>query len=124
MYAKRVISILYVSLERSGDTSMRGFSRLTKKDLMKRIKNARVDSEIQAADLLAVVATILKKQLDEDIAREVKPLFFRGGTVTLETTSSLIAQEIRLQEAMLKDAINKELGKTMVKHFLWRVVSF
>lgn len=91
---------------------------------MKRIKNARVDSEIQAADLLAVVATILKKQLDEDIAREVKPLFFRGGTVTLETTSSLIAQEIRLQEAMLKDAINKELGKTMVKHFLWRVVSF
>jgi len=102
---------------------MRRLSRLTKKDLMKRIRNAKVGSEIEAADILTVVLRVLKQIFKEDIAHEVKPLFFRNGTVTLETTSSIIAQEIRLREAIFKEAINKELGSETVKHFLWRVVS-
>ena len=96
-------------------------SRLTKKDMMKRIKNAGIGSEIQATDVLQAVEKALGEQFDTTIAKEVKPLFFRNGTVTLESTSSVIAQEVRLQEEKLRIAINNALGKEMVTHFLWRI---
>ena len=100
---------------------MRGPLRLTKDDMMKRIKNAGIGSAIHATDVLDVVKKVITKEFDEEIAKTVQPLFFRHGTVTIRTSSSIIAQEIRLTEDELKKRINESLGKEIVTHFLWRV---
>lgn len=99
------------------------FSRLTRKDLFKRVNHAGIGSAIQATDILDVVTKSLNALFPKDIASEVKALFFRNGTVTLETSSSIIAQEIRLQESELKRVINEALKKEVVTHFLWRISS-
>ena len=100
---------------------MRGLGRLTKDDMMKRIKSAGIGSAIHATDVLEVVKKVLTKEFEEDIAKKVTPLFFRNGTVTLRTSSSIIAQEVRLRESEFAKRINEQLGKEMVAHFLWRV---
>ena len=95
--------------------------RLTKQDMMKRIKNAGIGSEIAATEVLEAVSLALAKEFEGEIASAVKPLFFRNNTVTLRANSSIIAQEIRLKEEALAKRINEQLGKEMVKHFLWRI---
>ena len=100
---------------------MRGLGRLTKDDMMKRIKNAGIGSAVHATDVLDVVKKVLTKEFEEDIARKVTPLFFRNGTITLRTTSSIIAQEVRLREKEFAKRINEQLGKNAVSHFLWRI---
>lgn len=100
---------------------MKGFGRLTKGDMMKRIKSAGIGSTIHATDVLDVAKKVLIKEFEEDVASQVNPLFFRNGTVTLRTSSSLIAQEVRLREGEFAKRINEQLGKEVVTHFLWRV---
>ena len=97
------------------------FGRLTKGDMMKRIKHAGIGSEVHATDVLEVVRQEIAKEFEPDISKEVHPLFFRNKTVTLRSSSSLIAQEVRLKEAELASRINETLGKEVVAHFLWRI---
>jgi hypothetical protein len=98
-----------------------GLSRLTKKDLLQRVKNAGIGSEVHATEVLGIVDQVLHEMFDDSLVNEIRPLFFRNGTVTLESTSSIIAQEVRTQEKTVADNINKRLGKVYVKHFLWRI---
>ncbi|MBD3311720.1 MAG: DUF721 domain-containing protein [Candidatus Magasanikbacteria bacterium] len=70
--------------------------------------------QVEASQIVEITEKVLKNMFDNDIAKHAKPLFLKNRTLTISCSSSVAAQEIRLNQAKIVKKINKELGKKEV----------
>jgi len=55
-----------------------------------------------------------------DLGRQVKAVKFIQGTLTIQTSSSVLSQEIKLNESQIKEEVNGILGEKVIKHLAFR----
>ena len=70
--------------------------------------------QVEAAQFVEIAEDIIKNMFDKDIAHHAKPLFLKNRTLTISCSSSVMAQEIRLNQAEIVKKINEKLGKKEV----------
>lgn len=51
----------------------------------------------------------------KDLNQKIKFCYFKKGTLSLKTESSVLSQEIKLRERELKERINKKIGQKILK---------
>jgi len=66
--------------------------------------------QVTAAQVLEHAQTALTELLGVELAPQAKPLFLKNRTLTVNCSSSAVAQEIRLKQSQIVDHINLKLG--------------
>lgn len=79
----------------------------------KMISQSPLKKQVEASGVVSHAEEIFRELFHEE-AKYVRPLFLKNRTLTITCTSSVIAQEIRLNQAMIVGKINDKLGKTEV----------
>lgn len=77
-------------------------------------QNNPLKNQIESAELVQVVKNVMVELFGEELAKEANPLFLKNRTITISCSSSIIAQEIRLNQAEIVQRINNLLGKSDV----------
>lgn len=76
-------------------------------------RNAPLAKQLESAEIVAIAEDVLTS-IFGDLARQVKPLFLKNRTLTVSCANSSIAQEIRLNQAVIVEKMNERLGKNEV----------
>lgn len=66
--------------------------------------------QVQAASVLDAATTVFEQRFGKEEAAQVVPRFVKNKTLTVTCSSSVIAQEIRLNQAEIVDQINDVCG--------------
>jgi predicted nucleic acid-binding Zn ribbon protein len=80
----------------------------------KLIHNDPLKNQIESAEVVEIVKSVMVELFGEDLAKDANPLFLKNRTITISCASSVIAQEIRLNQADIVQKINDKLGKNEV----------
>jgi len=79
------------------------------------IVRAGLEKEVAAALVIEEFKKVLLKKFGQKILKRVKILHFKNGILSLSVLSSVIAQEIKLNEKNLLKKINEKFGKKLVE---------
>lgn len=71
-------------------------------------------NQVEAAQVVEFTEEVLTGMFGEDLAKHAKPLFLKNRTLTISCSSSVIAQEIRLNQHEIVEKVNDKLGKKEV----------
>ena len=83
-----------------------------KQPLGKTGENAR---RIAATIVLQKADVALEKVFGQEAAKNLKPVTFRDGELTIEVGHGVWAQDLALQRPEAIEAINSELGQSLVR---------
>ncbi|MFA4831543.1 MAG: DUF721 domain-containing protein [Patescibacteria group bacterium] len=64
--------------------------------------------------IIKIAQSVFEELFGREQAVHAKPLFLKNRTLTVTCSSSVIAQEIRLNQAKIVEQINNKLGKNEV----------
>lgn len=81
------------------------------------IRRAGVEKEVLAALVIKEAKKVLAEKFGERIFKKIKILSFKNGILSISVLSSVIAQEIKINEGNLLGKINKKFGKKIVENF-------
>ncbi len=70
---------------------------------------------MRANSVLRFFAKIAPEAIGEEAAKQIKPLYFKNGILTVACLSSLAMQEAQYREQEIVDKINKELEGEVVR---------
>lgn len=70
--------------------------------------------QLDDAEVVEVAERVFADLFEPDLAIHVKPLFLKNRTLTVTTSSSAVATEIRLNQKDIVAKINDTLGKNEV----------
>lgn len=73
-----------------------------------------LQGQLDAAKVVEAAEQALLEIFGEELAPHAKPLFLKNRTLTISCSTSAMAQEIRLNQAKIVDAVNKALGNKEV----------
>lgn len=76
--------------------------------------NKPLQKQLDATAVVEAAEAVFREVFPEDLALHAKPLFLKNRTLTVTCTSSVLAQEIRLNQATIVQKINEKLGKSEV----------
>lgn len=75
--------------------------------------NATMRRQIEASDVVVYAEGVFLDMFGQE-SKHVKPLFLKNRTLTITCASSVIAQEIRMNQAAIVEKINQKMGKNEV----------
>ena len=87
-----------------------------KKILGEGIKKKGLGKSIQAALVCEDVEKAIQERLPAAIADKVKVVSLKNYAVSIKTSSSVIAQELKLREADILQQLNDKFGAGVVKN--------
>ena len=73
-----------------------------------------LQKQVEAGQIVEFAEEVFRDLFGEEQAVHAKPLFLKNRTLTVTCSSSVIAQEIRLNQAKIVQKLNKKLGKDEV----------
>ncbi len=73
-------------------------------------KDLGLKAQLETSRVLDIASEVISELFKKDMASHAKPLFLKNRTLTISCTSSSMAQEIRLNQAMIVAEINRRLG--------------
>lgn len=85
--------------------------------LSKKFNQMGIGKSITAALVCEKFDELAQDILGESIAAETKAVSFKDHLLTVQTSSPVIAQEIKLHEHDIHEAINEKLGEGVVRQF-------
>jgi len=77
-------------------------------------QNTVLGMQVEASRVVDLANELFAQFFGKENAEHVRPLFLKNKTLTVSCTSSVIAQEIRLNQANIVEAINKKIGEEVV----------
>ncbi|EKD68129.1 MAG: hypothetical protein ACD_48C00068G0001 [uncultured bacterium] len=77
-------------------------------------ENPSLQNQVDGSEAVEIATGVFLELFGEGMAKEAKPLFLKNRTLTVSCTSSAMANEIRLNQAKIVDALNKKMGKSEV----------
>ncbi|MCB9798112.1 DUF721 domain-containing protein [Candidatus Nomurabacteria bacterium] len=85
------------------------------KDAIKsKMKGTALQGQLDATQVVEMANSVFEAIFPEDQVIHVKPLFLKNRTLTVSCSSSVVAQEIRLNQKKLVDHLNKKMGDKLV----------
>ncbi len=82
--------------------------------LQKKLDSTPFKKQLESVEVVAVAELVLRELCAANLAEASKPWFLKNRTLTISCASSVIAQEIRLNQAEIVQKINEKLGKDKV----------
>lgn len=76
-------------------------------------KNSSLSKQVESAGVVEASEAVFKAMFGE-LSVQAKPLFLKNRTLTVSCASSAMAQEIRVNQAVIVEKINAALGKNEV----------
>lgn len=76
--------------------------------------NLPLKKQLESAEAVVAAELVLRELFAVELFEAAKPLFLKNRTLTISCASSVIAQEIRLNQAEIVQKINAKLGKNEV----------
>lgn len=70
-----------------------------------------LQQQVETGNILLIAVDVIQELFGKEFAPEVKPLFVKNRTLTITCSSSVISQEIHLNQAKIVEAINTKLGQ-------------
>lgn len=89
-----------------------------RKILSVNIQASQGRSEMRIAHIFEACRATLQELWGEERAAFVRCSSFKEGSLRLETSSAAAAQEIRIQGAGLRNAMNRRLGSLVVREIV------
>lgn len=87
--------------------------------LLKRaLVRAKVDVVVQAAQVVSAMQSVLDERYGADAGIVVRSL--KAGTLSIGVTHAAARAELQLYSGELMEAVNNELGKSIVKRLAFR----
>ncbi len=77
-------------------------------------KSKLTSQQIESGDAITAAEKAVIDVFGKELSAHAKPLYLKNRTMTVTCTSSVLAQEIRLNQAKIVNAINSYLGKKEV----------
>ncbi len=94
---------------------------MDRKLLYSALQRANITKQIDATRILEFVVQLLAKRWGDKIKNKAKPLYVKNGQLVIAVLSSVLANEIRLQQHRIIQEINKEFGKNTVTKISFEV---
>jgi predicted nucleic acid-binding Zn ribbon protein len=69
--------------------------------------------QVEASQIVEIAEKVLEEMFGE-LSKHAKPLFLKNRTLTISCSTSVMAQEIRLNQMDIVEKVNKALGKKEV----------
>ncbi|MFA5076394.1 MAG: DUF721 domain-containing protein [Patescibacteria group bacterium] len=79
------------------------------------IKKAGISRQVEAVLVLEAFSVVVKKILGENVTKRIKPLHLKNRTLTVACLSSVLAQELQLNQQQVIQAINRKFSQTVVE---------
>ncbi len=76
--------------------------------------HAPLKKHLDTAYVIEAAGLIFDELFDDQKGVAVKPLFLKNRTLTVTCSSSIIAQEIRINQAAIVEKINAKIGKSEI----------
>lgn len=76
--------------------------------------NKPLKKQLEASQVIDVASHVFQELFGEDGAKHIIPQFLKNRTLTVTCASSVVAQEIRLNQMTIVEKINEKLGKNDV----------
>lgn len=90
--------------------------------LQDRVKQqGSLKNQVEASQAVEAAERVFVAMFGLDLAAHAKPLFLKNRTLTVSCVSSVMAQEIRLNQQQIVDQINAALGKSDVDRIRYLV---
>jgi predicted nucleic acid-binding Zn ribbon protein len=83
--------------------------------LPKAVKRAGIHKQVDSAHIIEAAEKVFQSDLPEGVSRDLKPAFVRHSTLAVAVLSGAAAQELHFREDEILGAINKRLGREVVK---------
>lgn len=81
------------------------------------LKRREIKKQIEAVEVCKIADRILK----EGGSNDAKAAFFRNSTLQIKCPNSPLANEIQLHKERIKNEINEEIGKELIKDLFTRI---
>lgn len=82
------------------------------------LKKREIKQQIEAIEVCKTADRILKEAFGKDNA---KAAFFRNSTLQIKCPNSVLANKIQFRKEKIKNDVNRELGKKLVKDVLTKI---
>lgn len=80
--------------------------------LIQRRFRGRQGERMEAAMIIEYVRQALTAVVDNESMSEIRPLYIKDGRAVIAVAHSLVAQELKLHERAIIEAVNKKIGST------------
>ena len=89
--------------------------------LQKNIKKAGISRQVEATLVLERFNRVAADVFDERILQKIKPLHLKDKVITVACLSSVVAQELKLNEIKIIKEINSYFNKEVVERLRFMV---
>ncbi len=79
------------------------------------LKREGIQKQIESAEVCKIADRVLKTALGDN---DTKAVFFRNGNIQIRCPNSVIANEIQLRKERIKNEINDDFGRELIKNIL------
>jgi len=82
--------------------------------LPKSLERSKIGRQVEISMILEEFNRVVEKILGEKATRRIKPLYLKNKVITVATLSSVLAQELKLNEEKIIKKINEKFGREIV----------
>lgn len=82
------------------------------------LKKKQIKKQIEAVGICKIADRILKEAFG---SKDAKAVFFKNSTLQIKCSNSVLANEIQLRKERIRNEINEEVGKEIVKNILTKI---
>ena len=86
--------------------------------LPKFLQRQGIKKQIEAVEVCKIADKILKEAFG---SKDAKAVFFKNSTLQIKCSNSVLANEIQLRKERIRNEINEEVGKEIVKNILTKI---
>jgi hypothetical protein len=76
----------------------------------KTIKQAGIDSQIQASKILKLFKSEVEQLLGVNLTKKIRPLYIKNNIIIVASLSPVAAKELKSKEEQILERINKIIG--------------
>ncbi|MBA7496105.1 hypothetical protein ES702_06703 [subsurface metagenome] len=77
-----------------------------------------IKKQVEAIEICKIADKILKEAFDNT---DAKAAFFRNSTLQIKCPNSTLANEVQLRKERIRNEINEELGKELIKDIFTKI---
>ena len=92
-----------------------------KRELNRAVRRAGIGGEVTAAMIVEASRRAILEVMGKKIGNDIEPLFIKNGTLTVQVSSSIVAEELKFRALEVIEKTNKFLGKEEVLRLSYRI---
>jgi len=89
--------------------------------LPKSLERSKIGRQVEIAMVLEEFTKVVSQMFGEKTGKKVRPMYLKNKIITVATLSSVLAQELKLNEIKIIKKINEKFGREVVERLRYLV---